>query len=181
MKNDALINIKIGKKTTLCLAAILSFFAAADFVSLVDSKNAGGVIIEKETMTVGSVVLRMDNINPTDIYGGTWNLITGDATLAFGDGTIQNGLASGENNPAVPLVKHNHGMSHGHGFRWKRGGQSGSAANYIERGERSSDYNTQSSSAIANFNGNTADSGVSNATLDVRGSRIKINVWQRTN
>lgn len=177
MKGD--ITFKINKKIGLGLIGALSLFATADFVSMVDVKSSGGIVVEKETMIIGSVVFRMDDVNPADIYGGTWNLITGDSTLAFGDGTNQNGLALGNNEPLVPLVKHNHGMDHGHNFRWKRGGQSGSAANYIERGERSSDYNTQSSSSVVNFVGNTKDSGVSNATLDVRGSRIKINVWQR--
>jgi hypothetical protein len=61
---------------------------------------------------IGSVVMRMDNIDPSTIYQSTtWALITGDATLSFGDGTAQAGTPTGDNDPAVPLLTHTHSMA----------------------------------------------------------------------
>lgn len=60
-------------------------------------------------MTVGSVVLRMDDVNPATIYGGTWELIQGDADLRLGNGSNLSGNIEGiTNDPSVPLVKHTH-------------------------------------------------------------------------
>ena len=64
---------------------------------------------------INSVVLRMDSVNPTTLYPGTWQLITGDASLTFGNGASQPGIPSGNNTQAVPLLNHNHtGPSHTH-------------------------------------------------------------------
>ena len=43
----------------------------------------------KTLFPVGSVVMRMDAVNPATLYGGTWQLITGDATITFGNGAAQ--------------------------------------------------------------------------------------------
>ena len=53
-------------------------------------------------------------MNPTEVYGGTWELITGDATLKFGDGTEQNLNINGSNEKTVSLPEHSHGMVHSH-------------------------------------------------------------------
>ncbi|ENU5815588.1 phage tail fiber protein [Vibrio fluvialis] len=67
-----------------------------------------------EAFPVGSCFLSMTAQNPADMLGyGTWKLITGDASLTFGDGTEQTGVASGENTPLVPVPEHTHGMSSG--------------------------------------------------------------------
>ena len=64
---------------------------------------------------INSVVLRMDSVNPTTLYPGTWQLITGDASLTFGNGAQQPGLPSGNNTQSVPLLNHSHtGPSHNH-------------------------------------------------------------------
>lgn len=60
---------------------------------------------------IGTVVFRMDDVDPSTIYGGTWELMTGDATITFGDGNAQTGNAVGENTPAVPIARHKHGVS----------------------------------------------------------------------
>lgn len=197
------INLKINKKIGVAILSAMSLFAAADFVSFVDADSAGGIVIEKETMDVGSVVFRMDDKNPADIYGGTWQLITGDATLAFGDGTPQSGISSGNNDPLVPLVEHSHTMNHdhpsvttstngNHSHGW-RGGNDTTAGRTAMAGGKNSLSSGPSNNAIyaagnhnhtvdlPNYNGNTGNAGVSNATLDVRGERITINVWKRIN
>lgn len=196
MKGD----IKISKNSALILAGALSLFAMADFVSLVDTESAGGIIIEKETMDVGSVVLRMDEKNPSTIYGGTWELITGDATLTFGDGSRQSGNPIGNNTPLVPIVEHSHSMehdhplvltssdSHNHTFTISNDGTGGNNLSYpaategTKTGTRTGSTNTDSHNHnvdLPNYVGNTGLTGVSNATIDVRGSRIAINVWKR--
>lgn len=141
---------------------------------------------------VGSVVLRMDTINPATLYGGTWQLITGDATLTFGNGTAQSGIASGNNNPSVPLQQHSHGTihnlyaravgDHSHNgvplrTRVEVGGNTGTLYSVYHDGATSP----------AGGHGHDIDgsvtvnaAGTANPTIDVRGARIAINVWQRT-
>lgn len=202
MKGD----IRISKKSALFIAGVISFFAMADYVSVISSNNVEYISDTKEeVMTVGSVVLRMDTVNPADIYGGTWQLITSDASLSFGDGTAQNGTPYGSNTPVVPLVQHSHTInhdhpsvstntnSHSHGLgnttsqqgtwaKWNNG--NGSYGVHSSGGYANKSLSTNSSSHshtvnLPNFTGNSGNAGVANATLDVRGQRIDINVWQR--
>ena len=148
--------------------------------------------IGKTLFPVGSVVMRMDAVNPATLYGGTWQLITGDATITFGNGSAQSGNANGNNNPSVPLPQHDHKAGHNlsargvgdhkHGgvparIRVKVGGSTGTLYSVYQDGATSP----------AGAHGHIIDGGVSistegtpNATIDVRGARIAINVWRRT-
>lgn len=199
MKGD----IRISKKLAIMLAGTISLFAAADFVSMVDHKSAGGIIVEGttdedikkvilETMPIGTVTLRMDDINPSTIYGGTWSLITGDASLSLGDGTVQDGIITGDNNPSVPLVAHNHGRGtqeitgtqigrriiniNGYGafFPTDAGYEDGVVTSSVKS---SNALGFQASRA---WTGRSTTEGVQNATIDVRGAQMKVNVWKRT-
>lgn len=143
---------------------------------------------------VGTVVLRMDSANPGNIYGGTWTLITGDACLSFGNGSVQSGSPDGTNDPWVPVQMHNHGTSHNlytgeagghnHAFKspaweWKR---------VVSNGEYEIGVNTRTAyTEWAGQHGHPIyggvavnNAGTANATLNVRGARIAINVWRRT-
>lgn len=203
MKGD--INLKINKKIGLAILASVGFFAMADFVSMIDVKSSGGISIDKELsdsdleqiMPVGSVALRMDNINPSAIYGGTWQLITGDAALGFGNGSAQSGLSIGDNTPAVPLLEHDHSINHDHPTAttssdthshqitiWNGTGTGGAKPSGYAIRSSSGGYTTTSDTHnhtinLPNFSGNSGKAGTSNATLDVRGERILVNVWKR--
>ncbi len=119
------IKFEINGKALLGLSLLSAGIAFGDFVSLVDVKSSGGVVIggmtEKdkedlllESMPIGSVTFRMDTVNPNVIYGGTWELITGDASVRLGDGTLQSSSLQGiTNKPTVPLKKHAHMASQG--------------------------------------------------------------------
>lgn len=203
MKGD--ITFKINKKIGLAIIASLGIFSMADFVSLVKTDTAGGISIEKELsdahmeqiMPVGSVALRMDSINPSLIYGGTWKLLTGDASLGFGDGSSMDGIANGNNTPIVPLIEHTHTINHDHPVAttssdthshnitiWNGTGAGGSKPSGYAIKSSSGSYGTTSDTHnhtlnLPNFNGTSGKAGVANATLDVRGSRILVNVWKR--
>ncbi len=116
MKKDIEINLNINKTLGLILLTGFGVFAAAEYQSSFSTPTP--VISEVETMTVGSIVLRSDDVNPSTIYGGTWNLIQGDAALRLGDGRNLSGALEGTtNNPIVPLPKHTHTatqVSHSH-------------------------------------------------------------------
>lgn len=110
---------KINGKSLLLIMTLSAGAVFAQYTS------KGGVIVEGateeeikaailETMPVGSVTFRMDSVNPTTIYGGTWELMTGDAVLKFGDGSAQTGIVSGNNTKNVPLPQHSHDMNHTH-------------------------------------------------------------------
>ena len=142
---------------------------------------------------VGTVVLRMDSVNPTNIYGGTWVLITGDASLTFGNGAVQSGTVVGNNNVVVPVPLHNHGVSHNlsvgragqHTHSMKTGSdrmsiddvrgqwfRKGDALNYTEpAGEH--DHPIYGGVSVQ-------AAGTQGASINVSGARIAINVWRRT-
>ncbi len=146
---------------------------------------------------IHTVVLRMDNINPETIYGGKWQLITGDATLTFGNGAAQSGAVSGNNYPVVPVPLHGHGV--GHNLSVGDGGAhtpkiktSGNINPSLDGGGSDLRFMDSSSDPSAEFmeyvpghthpiNGGVwvAENGTRNATIDVRGARIAINVWRR--
>lgn len=212
--------IKINGKALIGVVCLSASIAFGDFVSMIDVKSAGGIVIEKETMDIGSVVFRIDNKNPSTVYGGTWELITGDASLRFGDGTSQSGNIEGlANNPTVPLPLHNHGIDHNHpsattntdthyhqtmhndennysnttitsgNYLTVRGHRSGWSNDYayVLRGTTSTPNSGRTSSDshnhsvdLPNYIGNSKDAGVSNASIDVRGQYITVNVWKRT-
>lgn len=152
---------------------------------------------------IGSCYLTMASHNPATLFGGTWNLITGDASLSFGDGTAQDGVASGSNDPAVPLLLHSHTINHTHsqattttdthkhnvlfesdareqgvlpGATIMGGGQYQTidSTGHTENDSHNHTLNVPSHS------GNSGVAGASNVTQNVRGSRISVNVWERT-
>jgi len=144
---------------------------------------------------IGSVVLRMDVIDPATIYGGTWELITGDASLSFGDGTVQDGIASGENTPLNTLAEHSHSNTavfagsamadHTHTMTPMYSGTNsapdGGGASPRWGGGTGESINASSAGTpTGTVTMTNVNAGTSGATLDVRGSRITINVWQRT-
>lgn len=146
----------------------------------------------KTLFPVGSVVMRMDNVNPATLYGGTWVLMTGDATVTFGNGSAQTGNPSGNNTPGVPLPQHSHQAQHSltaravpdHSHagvplrkRVEVGGNTGTLYSVYEDGTTSP----------AGGHGHPIDGtvaittvGTANPTIDVRGARIAINIWRRT-
>lgn len=197
--------IELNGKTLLGVALLSAGLAFGDFVSMVDVKSSGGIVVDNELsesdltkiMPIGSVALRMDDINPSTIYGGTWELLTGDASLGFGNGSIQSGVASGNNTPIVPIQEHNHSINHDHPSAtttsdthshqitiWNGTGAGGTKPSGYAIKSASGGYSTTSdthnhSVNLPNFNGTSGNAGTSNATLDVRGSRLLVNVWKR--
>lgn len=49
------INLKIGNKSFFAIALLSVGITFADYVSIVDAKSAGGVMIEQESLPIGSV------------------------------------------------------------------------------------------------------------------------------
>ena len=124
-------NIKISKKIGLMIMAGIGMFATTKYVSVIESKSADGLLVNGthedevldmilDTMPIKTVTLRLDNVNPSIVYGGTWEIITGNASLSLGDGSLLSGLAYGNSTPTVPFQKQSYGMSHGHELRLKR-------------------------------------------------------------
>ena len=141
---------------------------------------------------VGSVVMRMDAVNPATLYGGTWQLITGDATITFGNGSAQSGNAIGNNNPSVPLPQHDHKAGHNlsarvvddhvHGgvparIRVEVGGSTGTLYSVYNDGSTSP---AGRHGHIIDGSVGISNKGTPNPTIDVRGARIAINIWRRT-
>lgn len=171
-----------GKETT----EFTSYFAgtvssyAGGITKMVGVKYGSG----SEAYPVGSCFLSMTADNPNTMLGyGTWSLVTGDASLSFGDGTARDGVVSGNNTPTVPLQQHFH-----QGFNSTRVAGNDTpnlnGSNYPSMGITNPTYGYGSYSMRASSNesnvGRTSRAGTTNATLDVRGARIAINVWQRT-
>lgn len=112
-----------------------------------------------ETIPVGAVVFKMDDLNPSETDGGTWTLITGDASLSFGDGTQQSGLVSSDNTPVVPIVKHNHSIEHDHpSVNTNTTGNHNHTAKYQGGGTRY-DGNSAQNDMIQSGTGSTGSTG----------------------
>jgi hypothetical protein len=190
--------------------------AFGEYVSVISSNDVSYLSGQppQEVTNVGSVVFRMDDLNPSEIYGGTWQLITGDASIRLGDGSILSDTLQGENEPLVPLQEHAHSMNHDHpsvatssdthdhnlnvtksGYgsafapSWLSdtgylalGMRTGSPLNRTTHDTRGGiDNDTHNHTVdLPNFVGNTAKAGSANATLNVRGKYLRINVWKRT-
>ncbi len=157
------------------------------------------------TYPVGSVYFCMDAISPATKFGGVWSLLTGDASITFGDGTLQDGILSGDNAPVVPLPDHSHTINHDHPntrfatntdthnhaqqsstvttsspFQSSIDPQSGSSPSGRLGGTTASDSHAHYVDVnLPAYNGTSGSAGTAGATLDVRGSRISINVWHR--
>lgn len=149
--------------------------------------------LAKNLFPVGTVVFRMDNVNPATLYGGTWSLITGDATITFGNGAAQSGGVTGSNTVAVPLPAHSHGATHdlvtstngnhNHAIRTGRdrmsiddtGGNWFRNNNLLNYTEYAGDHNHTISGSVS-----IQSAGTAGASINVAGARIAINVWRRT-
>lgn len=168
--------IELNGKALLAVGLLSAGLAFGEYVSVISSDSVSytsaqppGLSID-DVMPVGSIVMRMDSVNPTTLYGGTWTLITGDAALSFGDGTDLSGLVYGDNNPLVPLPEHSHKM---------RGTNGTSSSNWNDfLGGSTANYGAGQGAEINGYT--TGVEGEKNARLDVRGARIDINVWKRT-
>lgn len=149
--------------------------------------------IKNSLFPVGTVVFRMDNKNPATIYGGTWSLITGDATITFGNGAAQTGGVIGSNTVGVPLPAHTHGATHNlgtttngnHNHAIRTGSQRMSIDDVRGNWFRDTNLLNYTEYAGDHSHGITGgvsiqSAGTSDATINVAGARIAINVWRRT-
>lgn len=189
-------DIRINGKTLLAVGLLSAGLAFGEYVSVIssDSLSYTSAVPETPVMTVGAVVLRMDDTNPSTIYGGTWELVTGDASLRFGDGTNLSGAIEGNgNNPIVPLPKHSHtkgtmnitgsftNIAQDRSSAIGATGAFSKTSSGTGRGTGDGTAMDFSFNAANAWTGSTSEEGSNNANLDVRGDYIKINVWKRIN
>lgn len=194
MKGD--INLKLSKKSALLLVGVVSAFAAADFVSFVDAKNSGGIIVDGlteeqvkkivlDTMPIGSVTIRIDAVNPNTIYGGSWQLISGDASLRLGNGSALTGAVKGNsNNPSVPLVAHSHTYQKTTGWEVVVSNTGWGAVTVPDSGWSAlvgtgNSSGTRVAGRIQNSAATSNSAGSPSPTMDVRGQYVEVNVWKR--
>jgi hypothetical protein len=138
---------------------------------------------------IGSLEFRADNINPQSLFPNTtWALITGDACVAFGNGS-NGGAQSGNNTPVVPVPAHTHTATftgvplppHNHYtnlYGGNGGGQPTNAATY--NGYTTNILTSAETAGTPSGTVEIAEVGLANPTIDVRGARIYLNVWKRT-
>lgn len=142
----------------------------------------------KNANPVGSLVFRADNINPATLYPGTsWTLLYADACIALGNGN-NGGVVYGNNSPSVPLPLHTHGSTmvangaHEHMVL-------GVVGSYVKRADGGGNMDVPaggvtgspvSQAGLHDHALSIHESGVANPTIDVRGTRMYLNVWKRT-
>lgn len=190
------IKFELNGKALLGIALLSAGIAFGEYVSVINAKSSGGIVVSQPESSVGTVVLRMDDVNPSTIYGGTWELVRSDGYLAFGDGSVQSGVPTGNNMVSVPLLAHSHTASfsgnalpnHSH-LTYANGSDSDQhpgGGNYISGSSfwhGKSSHSGQSTQAVSagtptgSVSVNTT--GQSDAKMDVRGERLYINVWKR--
>lgn len=203
---------KFNGKSLLLLGVLSASIAFGEHISVL---NNGGAQISsnpmEEIMTVGSIVVRVDNVNPSTIYGGTWELIQGDAALRLGNGTNQTTTVEGTDNVNMSIPKHSHDMSHTHtkgtmnftghfptiitsAFQDGTRGAFWADSNATLFQNKSPRTVTETTNygiyfaASRNWAGNTSqpdnlnasEEGIDNATVNVKGAHINLNIWKRT-
>lgn len=194
--------IKLNGKTLAAIIAFSATFTFANYVTIIDGKSSKFTVAEKtlseedmanailNSMPIGSITFRMDAQNPSTIYGGSWKLITGDATVAFGNGSVQTLTPIGNNTPVVPIPQHTHTAkfvgnklpNHSHSLPNGYNANANSGTNAFQGASTYSNSTRTSSSVSAGTPTGTvtvSNTGTANAKLDVRGARILLNVWQR--
>jgi hypothetical protein len=202
---------KFNGKSLLLLGVLSASIAFGEHISVLN--NDGSQISSnpmEKVMTVGSIVVRVDDINPSTIYGGTWELIQGDAALRLGNGTNQTTIVEGNDVVTMPIPKHSHDMSHTHtrgtmdfdgyfptiitgAFQDGTGGAFWAIENSKFQNKSAYTNSTVTNhgmhfTASRNWTGNTSqpdnlntsEEGVDNATVNVKGAHINLNIWKRT-
>ncbi|MGL1404357.1 pyocin knob domain-containing protein [Vibrio parahaemolyticus] len=153
----------------------------------VDSEISKTKLILDHLFPVGHVIITFNTANPSTYgYPGTWVRMDNDATLYSTTGTPST-TPKGSNTPSVPVAAHSHKYARVTKYR----SQSYTAAGMhevdmptnntwgqpVETGR--STPRTVAMSFMGNME-NTASSGTSGATLDVRGRRYDVAMWRRT-
>lgn len=221
--------IELNGKALLGMALLSSSIVFAKYVVVLDSHSEYSAVEEQglsdseiedlveeklnEVNPVGTIVMRIDSVNPSTIYGGSWELLSANASLRMGDGSPQTGSVVGSDIQAVPVPAHTHtatqsAHSHnkgsmnitgefGNGFYGEFGhtsatgaftrGASAGSTKYTGEGWTSNGPKV-SFNAANSWSGETnsvapsitvAQAGVANASIDVSGAHIKVNVWKR--
>ena len=154
---------------------------------------------------VGHHLFTVKTDNPATYgYPGTWVLLESDVSIHTGN--VGNaGTTLGNNNVAVPLVKHSHSIQHTHSrgtmeiigsFLSDNDGQSsGSTGAFYDGGhvggfgdDGGGDSRRVQFAGSRNWTGvtsnpssaNSGDSGTADVTMDVRGKRKNLLCWERT-
>ncbi|MCX8905318.1 hypothetical protein [Vibrio parahaemolyticus] len=153
----------------------------------VDSEISKTKLILDHLFPVGHVIITFNTANPSTYgYPGTWVRMDNDATLYSTTGTPST-TPKGSNTPSVPVAAHSHKYarvtkyrSHGvnaAGMREVDMPTNNTWGQPVETGR--STPRTVAMSFMGNME-NTASSGTSGATLDVRGRRYDVAMWRRT-
>lgn len=154
---------------------------------------------------IGDIHITQNSDNPSLKYGGTWAMIQKDTILLSGT-SAEVGAGSvtpqGENNPAVPTPQHTHGATIGstdlgtkttkvgtgnHEHVIGFGGAGGSNYPVLSNGfggyrstEGGGAHGHDLEIGSHGHSVSVQNSGVSGATLDVRGQHIYVYIWKKT-
>lgn len=144
---------------------------------------------------IGRPLLTFGDEDPNTLYPWqTWVLVSGDASLALGDGTIQTVTPSGDNTPTVPVPQHSHSsgslsvnIAHTHNYTDHSPATSttyaGSGTVQVTGYPPTTPTRTTggvNEGATKSVTGSTSTTGSAGATLNVRGAQLKVNMWHRT-
>ncbi|HGF3734645.1 TPA: hypothetical protein ACF4EQ_003847 [Vibrio parahaemolyticus] len=153
----------------------------------VDSEISKTKLVLEHLFPVGHVIITFNTANPSTYgYPGTWVRMDNDTTLYSTTGTPST-TPKGSNTPNVPVAAHTHKYARVTKYR----NQGNTNPGYheidmptdntwglaVETGR--STPRTVAMSFMGNME-NTASSGTSGATLDVRGKRYDVAMWRRT-
>ncbi len=153
----------------------------------VDGEISKTKLVLEHLFPVGHVIITFNTANPSTYgYPGTWVRMDNDTTLYSTTGTPST-TPKGSNTPNVPVAAHTHKYARVTKYR----NQGNTNPGYheidmptdntwglaVETGR--STPRTVAMSFMGNME-NTASSGTSGATLDVRGKRYDVAMWRRT-
>ncbi|ODW08986.1 hypothetical protein [Vibrio parahaemolyticus] len=153
----------------------------------VDSEISKTKLILDHLFPVGHVIITFNTANPSTYgYPGTWVRMDNDATLYSTTGTPST-TPKGSNTPSVPVAAHSH--KYARVTKYRSHGYTGAGMHEVDMptnntwGQSVETGRSTPRTVAMSFMGNmenTASSGTSGATLDVRGRRYDVAMWRRT-
>ncbi|EJG1284900.1 hypothetical protein CUX29_RS22800 [Vibrio parahaemolyticus] len=153
----------------------------------VDSEISKTKLVLEHLFPVGHVIITFNTANPSTYgYPGTWVRMDNDTTLYSTTGTPST-TPKGSNTPNVPVAAHTH--KYARVTKYRNQGNTNPGFHEIDMPTDNtwglavetgrSTPRTVAMSFMGNME-NTASSGTSGATLDVRGKRYDVAMWRRT-
>lgn len=142
-----------------------------------NQRNSNKPLTANDIYPVGSIYMSVNNINPTNLFGGTWEQIKDTFLLACGN-TYSNGATGGSTTTDAHAITINEMPEHGHYIKATYGEKQWALGYLWSRGAGPSDGNTIGGQTDSINTGKTGKS--QGHTHTFMPPYLAVYVWKRT-